>query len=53
MVFSVIALNVARGVAPRNALRSFSTSVVVKKDIVQDAYLRELKAYKAPAKVGN
>lgn len=53
MVFSVIALNAARGVASRQALRGFSTSAAVKKDIVQDAYLRELKAYKAPAKVGS
>ncbi|KAF8610760.1 hypothetical protein BDV93DRAFT_517856 [Ceratobasidium sp. AG-I] len=28
----------------------FSTSAVARKDIVQDLYIRELKAYKAPAK---
>ncbi|KAF8759132.1 ATP synthase complex subunit h [Rhizoctonia solani] len=29
----------------------FSTSAVARKDLVQDLYLRELKAYKAPVKV--
>ncbi|ELU43769.1 ATP synthase complex subunit h domain-containing protein [Rhizoctonia solani AG-1 IA] len=28
----------------------FSTSAVARKDLVQDLYLRELKAYKAPVK---
>ncbi|KAG8765852.1 hypothetical protein FRC12_007242 [Ceratobasidium sp. 428] len=28
----------------------FSTSAIARKDIVQDLYVRELKAYKAPAK---
>ena len=37
--------------APRQAVRALSTSSVVSKDIVQDTYIRELHAYKAPAKV--
>jgi len=36
--------------AAQNASRSrlFSTSVVARKDLVQDLYLKEIKAYKAP-----
>ncbi|BGP20028.1 hypothetical protein JCM10213v2_008163 [Rhodosporidiobolus nylandii] len=38
--------------ATRSAQRSFSTGAVVRKDFVQDLYLRELKAYK-PTKVAS
>jgi len=34
--------------ARRSPLRSFSTSQVAGKDLVQDLYINELKAYKAP-----
>lgn len=38
-------------IAPRQVSRALSTSAVARKDIIQDAYIRELHAYKAPAKV--
>ncbi|KAG8924072.1 hypothetical protein FRC02_010669 [Tulasnella sp. 418] len=34
----------------RSQARALSTSRVVRKDLVQDLYLRELKAYKPPVK---
>ncbi|KAK9894992.1 hypothetical protein P389DRAFT_172521 [Cystobasidium minutum MCA 4210] len=52
------ATQVARMAAASSSKRSFTSSVIVKRDFVQDLYLRELKQYKpkemsANAHVGN
>ncbi|PWN50201.1 hypothetical protein IE53DRAFT_387527 [Violaceomyces palustris] len=55
MVSSLIAkgaFSVARS-ASRSQVRAISSSVVVSKDHVTEIYLRELKAYKAPAKAAD
>ncbi|UZJ51190.1 hypothetical protein CBS101457_000510 [Exobasidium rhododendri] len=55
MVYSVIATGAmsAARMAPRHVTRALSTSAVLKKDIVQEAYIRELHSYKAPAKASD
>lgn len=40
-----------RSLASAQASRGFATSVVARRDLIQEAYLRELKAYKPAAKV--
>ncbi|KAF8317987.1 hypothetical protein DL93DRAFT_2076548 [Clavulina sp. PMI_390] len=57
MSFSLVRA-VARSARNVNATRAFSVSVAARKDFVQELYVKELKAYKAPiaakdAHVGN
>ncbi|PWN26315.1 hypothetical protein BDZ90DRAFT_233451 [Jaminaea rosea] len=49
MVASLVARSFTRS-ATMTASRGFATSAVAGRDLVQEAYLRELKAYKPPAK---
>ncbi|CAO1615821.1 unnamed protein product [Parajaminaea phylloscopi] len=52
MVSALLVKGAARSIATAqlHASRSLSTSVVARRDLIQEAYLRELKAYKPAAK---
>ncbi|CAO1634344.1 unnamed protein product [Sympodiomycopsis kandeliae] len=53
MVSSLVFKGAARTLVSSQASRGFATSTVARRDLVQEAYLRELKAYKAPPKAAD
>ncbi|PWN21044.1 hypothetical protein BCV69DRAFT_298835 [Microstroma glucosiphilum] len=50
MSLSLFAKTATRSFASAQASRGFATSAIARRDLIQEAYLRELKAYKPAAK---